>query len=89
MIVVTRYFGGIYFWEQVDWYMLIQILQMGLLDSKIIDVNDGYKIIINCSYENYGKVQYVLNEMKIFINYSNFTDIVEIEIYLEKIEMKN
>lgn len=82
LIVVTRYFGG----TLLGTGGLVKAYTEGaissLSDATIIDIDSGYKGEIICNYEDYGSINYNLNELKIFVKDTEFTDKVRIIIYV-------
>lgn len=88
MVVVTRYFGGILLGTGGLVHAYSNSAALAIKSSKIIEVVDGYEINLDISYELYGKLQYILNELEIYIHNSEFTEIVSLLIYVEEEKYK-
>lgn len=83
VVVVTRYFGGILLGTGGLCRAYSKAATLAIEKGKIIEKVNGSELIINIEYDILGKVQYILAENNIHIENIDYTDKVQIKIYIE------
>ena len=81
LIIVTRYFGGTLLGTGGLVSAYGQGANIALDASEILDFHDGFYVELPCTYEQYGKINYILQQQEVFILNTDFTDIVRLQIY--------
>ena len=77
LIVVTRYFGGTLLGTGVLVRAYSQSAQAGIMASKVIRKEVGYRVSIDTDYNGIGKLQYVAMQNNIAILDTQYTDKVQ------------
>lgn len=78
VIVVTRYFGGTLLGTGGLVRAYTDASKAGLENSVIIEKIPGKRIAISTDYSDLGKIQYILAENNIVIEYTDYSDKVKI-----------
>ena len=77
LCIVIRYFGGIKLGAGGLVRAYSSSCSDALLENEIVELQEGYRIRVTCSYEDSQKINYILLNSKII--YKEFSDIVIIE----------
>ena len=87
LCIVIRYFGGVKLGAGGLVRAYSSSCSKAIDDNEIIELKDGYKVRINCSYDEIEKVNYILTNSK--ITYKEFSDnvIIEAEVLDEVLEL--
>lgn len=80
--VVTRYFGGTLLGTGGLVRAYTQAVQAGLEASEIITMRYGAELEIITDYNGIGKIQYILGQMGLEIQDSEYTDIVTLKLII-------
>ena len=84
LVVVTRYFGG----TLLGTGGLVRAYQAaakaGLENSKVVEVYEGIKALLDIEYNQVGKLQYMCMDMEIFIYKCEYEEKVHMELLMEK-----
>lgn len=80
--VVTRYFGGTLLGTGGLVRAYTQAVQAGLEASEIITMRYGSELEIITDYNGIGKIQYILGQMGLEIQDSEYTDIVTLKLII-------
>lgn len=80
--VVTRYFGGTLLGTGGLVRAYTQAVQAGLEASEIITMRYGTELEIMTDYNGIGKIQYILGQMGLEIQHSEYTDIVTLKLII-------
>lgn len=87
-VVVTRYFGGTLLGTGGLVRAYTQAVQEGLKQCKIIEKELVQRQKLRTNYTDIGKIQYLINTEKIYIESTEYTDQVEVSVLVpvEKLE---
>ncbi len=89
LIIVTRYFGGTLLGTGGLVKAYTEGANAALKNAKVIEIYNGINVDINCNYEEYGSLNYILNDNNIFINNTEFTDIIKMNLYIYDYQREN
>lgn len=81
LIIVTRYFGGTLLGTGGLVSAYSEGANLALDASEILNIEDGFFAELVCSYELYGKVNYILQQENVFVEETEFTDQVTIRAF--------
>ena len=87
-VVVTRYFGGTLLGTGGLVRAYSQAVKAGLQASVVITKILGVKLHIETDYTTFGKIQYILAQRELKILDTVYTDKVELEVLLPKMELE-
>lgn len=82
-IVVTRYFGGVLLGTGGLNRAYTKGASVAIKAAGIVEKVEGEKIIITCSYDLHGKLQYMCNQNDWYIENTEYSDVVKTEIRSE------
>lgn len=85
-VVVTRYFGGTLLGTGGLVRAYTQAVQEGLKNCKLVEKYSGILMKLSMDYTDLGKVTYILNEMSIYIENTEYTDGVVMNILIPEDE---
>lgn len=85
-VVVTRYFGGTLLGTGGLVRAYTQAVQEGLKNCKLVEKYSGILMKLSMDYTDLGKVTYILNEMSIYIENTEYTDGVVMNILIPENE---
>lgn len=88
LLVVTRYFGGTELGTGGLVRAYSQAAKLGIESSVVIEKDKGQLLEIRTDYNGIGKVQYILGQRNISIISSEYTDIVNLKIIIQKQKVK-
>lgn len=80
-VVVTRYFGGVLLGTGGLVRAYTKAVQEGLSNSQIATLAYGTRVRIETDYNGIGKLQYILGKAGISILNSEYTDVVNLEVF--------
>ena len=80
LIVVTRYFGGVLLGTGGLVRAYTQAAKAGLDASEISSRQDGWLLTIRCSYEQLGKIQYLISAASCPVTSASYTDVCDTEV---------
>ena len=80
LIIVTRYFGGVLLGTGGLIRAYTAAAKAGLDASTIAEQKNGYLLRIRCSYEQLGKVQYLIAASSLPVITSSYTDCCETQV---------
>ena len=80
LIVVTRYFGGVLLGTGGLVRAYTQAAKAGLDASEISTRQDGWLLTIRCSYEQLGKIQYLISAASCPVTSASYTDVCDTEV---------
>lgn len=81
-VVVTRYFGGTLLGTGGLVRAYTQATQAGIQNSQVIEKKLAKRVRLITNYNDIGKIQYLLGNEKIYIESSNYTDCVEMNVLI-------
>ncbi len=87
-VVVTRYFGGTLLGTGGLVRAYSQAVKAGLQASVMITKILGVKLHIETDYTTFGKIQYILAQRELKILDTVYTDKVELEVLIPKMELE-
>ncbi len=79
-VVVTRYFGGTLLGTGGLVRAYQKSVQEGLRCSVVLDKQQGIYITVRSDYTDFGKIQYIVNDMRLFVKDTIYTDNVEMKL---------
>lgn len=85
-VVVTRYFGGTLLGTGGLVRAYTQAVQEGLKNCKLVEKYSGILMKLSMDYTDLGKVTYILNEMSVYIENTEYTDGVVMNILIPEDE---
>lgn len=85
-VVVTRYFGGTLLGTGGLVRAYTQAVQEGLKNCKLVEKYSGILMKLSMDYTDLGKITYILNEMSIYIENTEYTDGVVMNILIPEDE---
>ncbi|GAA0177307.1 YigZ family protein [Clostridium sediminicola] len=88
VIVVTRYFGGILLGAGGLTRAYSNGASKAIEAAGIVEKVLGNEVIVSISYDLLGKIQYMCSENKWFIENTAYTDVVSLNLFLEKSEQE-
>lgn len=88
VIVVTRYFGGILLGAGGLTRAYSKAATSAIEAAGVVEKVLGNEVIVSTSYDLLGKIQYTCSENNWFVENVSYTDVVSLNLYLEKCEQE-
>ena len=87
-IVVVRYFGGILLGAGGLTRAYVKSAADAIDAAGVVERVSGHQIDLSLDYDLFGKIQYYLKESHIGIKKVDYTDIVNVSVFLETIQLE-
>ncbi|MDO5695379.1 MAG: YigZ family protein [Eubacteriales bacterium] len=84
LVIVTRYFGGILLGTGGLVTAYTTGTNIALDAAEILTAYDGHEVDIHCNYEQYGRINYLLQEADVLVSDTDFGVDIRLRAYIRK-----